>query len=295
MRFLGPKRCALSIVEGNSPDGTAEVLAVLEPLLKRLGIRTHFTLRSSTNPKEGNARFLKLANLRNEALAPLKAMPTRYASATVLFINDVAACPDDILELALQRVTLRADMTCAMDWTYGSADADPMFYDSYVARAINGDLFFEIPPETVSYDRAQYLFWNDEISKRRYAEMRPLQVFACWNGAVAFTARPLVEGTVAFRGARDFEGECFGGEPTLFCKDLWFHGYGKIAVVPTVNLEYSIENGRRIKQDKGFVADLVKSQGQDAEGIKWRGPPEKYRCMPDFNNQFWSPWNETLV
>lgn len=36
------------------------------------------------------------------------------------------------------------------------------------------------------------------------------------------------------------------------CNDMWFHGYGKIAVVPTVNLEYSVDRGRKIKEDKGI-------------------------------------------
>ena len=42
------------------------------------------------------------------------------------------------------------------------------------------------------------------------------------------------------------ETECMQGEPQLLCKDLWRMGYGKIAAVPTVNLEYTIEMGRRL-------------------------------------------------
>jgi alpha-1,3-mannosyltransferase len=290
IRFLGPERCALSIVEGNSPDGTAEVLAALEPSLSRLGLRTYFTVGGKTNPLDGG-RFEKLAQLRNEALEPLIREPARYQSATVLFINDVAICPDDILELALQRQSLEADMTCAMDWTYGIGDSS-MFYDSYVARAINGELFFDIPPETAGFEYAYDLFWNEAESKRRFEEKRPFQVFACWNGAVTFRAKPIVEQVVSFRSARD--GECFGGEPTLFCKDLWYNGYGKIAVVPSVNLEYSIDNGRKIKGEKGFTADLVTKQKTGTDAITWRGPPDEYRCMPTFNNQFWSPWNASL-
>ncbi|KAF4462443.1 alpha-13-mannosyltransferase [Fusarium albosuccineum] len=42
IRCLGPHRCALSIVEGNSPDGTADVLIALRPFLEDLGIHYNF-------------------------------------------------------------------------------------------------------------------------------------------------------------------------------------------------------------------------------------------------------------
>lgn len=130
IQFLGPERCALSIVEGNSPDGTADVLVALRPFLEELGI-TYFYNNSAINPSKG-ARIRKLAQLRNLALEPLfkKKVPAAD-DTTVLFINDVAACPDDLLELALQRRKLNADMTCAMDFTY--AGPDPTFYDVWVS------------------------------------------------------------------------------------------------------------------------------------------------------------------
>jgi alpha-1,3-mannosyltransferase len=114
IRFLGPKHCALSIVEGNSPDGTAEVLAALQ---ENLGdwTNTHFILNNSINPLEKD-RFPTLAKLRNMALAPVFKNPDRYLNATILFINDVAICAEDPLELFHQRVLQEADMTCAMDW-----------------------------------------------------------------------------------------------------------------------------------------------------------------------------------
>lgn len=261
IRFLGPQHCALSIVEGNSPDGTAEVLAALEPELARLGIRTHFTLHNPIDPlAQGNDRFQSLATLRNLALAPLldpstTATPTdanTNTNTTILFINDVALCPDDILELAHQRLYQNADMACAMDWTgsYEPGANPPTFYDVYVARARNGDLFFDVPPDTVSWARATDLFWNEPVARARLARHAPFQVFACWNGAVAVTARPLLLDGVRFRGAGEGEGregECRQGEPGLFCKDLWWRGYGRIMVVPSVNLEYGVEKGGRLR------------------------------------------------
>lgn len=242
-----------------------------------------------------DARFARLATLRNMALKPLVDEPERYRDATVLFINDVAACPDDLLELAYQRKVLSADMTCAMDWVFGAGD-QPIFYDSYIARGINGDLFFDIPPGTGSFAKATNLFWNDPVSKARFEAGRALQVFACWNGAVAFPARPIASREVEFRAARGELGECHNGEPEIFCKDLWAHGYGRIAVVPYINLEYSVEKGQRIKDERGFTSATAASTSHSAEdGIDWQGPPEKVKCMPTFDNQFWLPWNHTLA
>lgn len=154
-------------------------------------------------------------------------------NTTVVFLNDVAICPDDILELVHQRHFLGADMTCAMDWTY--AGRDPTFYDVWVARTLaGGDSFFEIPSDG-NWNSAWNLFWNEPTARHRFSAKQPFQVFSCWNGATAFTAKPFLENKIKFRGPK--EGECMQGEPQLLCKDLWWHGYGKIAVVPTVNLE----------------------------------------------------------
>ena len=283
------------------------MLAALEPLLKSHfpgsgGLRTHFLLhQDNINPiAEGADRFSTLAQLRNLALRPLVEDPTtRYTTdgATVLFINDVALCPDDILELAHQRVQQDADMACAMDWIDGHLP-DPLFYDSFIARSMSGNLFFDIPTHPLSWDKASDLFWDEPIAKKRYAENQPFQVFACWNGMVAFTAQPIVKGEILFRGAREGEGECRTGEPTLFCKDLWYKGYGKIMVVPTVNLEYSVNKGRKIKELKGFaseVAERVEGQQEEGDKIEWLPPPDLVKCMPTFQEQTWRAWNETFA
>ena len=213
IRFLDPKHCSLSIVEGNSPDGTADVLSALR---KELGdwTTTNFLLSYDLNPLEGD-RFPRLAQLRNLALAPVKEHPDRHSNATVVFINDVALCSEDILELVHQKAFQEADMTCVFDWIGGGNgnDDQPVFYDVYIARGINGDIFFNIPPDTTSWQFAQTLFWNDKGSQARVLSHQPTQVFACWNGAVAFTAAPVLENNLTFRAANTEKGECHQGEP----------------------------------------------------------------------------------
>jgi len=106
----------------------------------------------------------------------------------------------------------------------------------------------------------------------------------------------VLEHGVRFRSSNIERGVYTQGEPQLFCKDLWFLGLGKVAVVPAVNLEYSVERGRQIKDAEGFTVTNVAEQ-RDNEGgnFTWRSPPEMVKCMPSWDNQFWQLWNETLV
>ncbi|KAM0234497.1 hypothetical protein ACHAPO_006386 [Fusarium lateritium] len=288
IKYLGPERCALSIVEGNSPDGTADVLVALHPFLEELGIR-YFYNNSVINPSKG-PRIRKLAQLRNLALEPLfKEKVPASDETTVLFINDVAACPDDLLELVHQKRNLNADMTCAMDFTY--AGPDPTFYDVWVARTLAGDTFFPIP-EDGSWDNAWDLFRGNREARMAYDAHLPFQVFACWNGATAFTAAPILHG-LRFRDPK--KDECFQGEPQLFCKDLWHKGYRKIAVVPSVSLEYTDARGQDIKKLKGFTNEVVQHMDESKANIDWQyEPPEKVKCMPSFDRQTWLPWDESL-
>lgn len=108
IRFLGPGNCAISIVEGNSDDGTWEVLAVLKSKLEALGIAP-FILKEQIDPSKEN-RIGNLARLRSLALEPLRnsrnstarslglvGSTSKFADdAAVIFLNDVAACPEDI-------------------------------------------------------------------------------------------------------------------------------------------------------------------------------------------------------
>ncbi|KAK0701400.1 cryptococcal mannosyltransferase 1-domain-containing protein [Apiosordaria backusii] len=291
IRFLGPRNCALSIIEGNSDDGTGEVLAALRPGLDAL-TTTYYFKSSDINPKQGD-RIQKLAQLRNMALQPLvdetEAAKFSTRNTTVVFLNDVAICFEDILELLHQRRILGADMTCAMDWTY--VGSDPTFYDVWIARGMNGESFFEIPPDG-NWNSAWNLFWNNPSTQQRFSAHQPFQVFSCWNGAAVFTATPIMDRTISFRAHR--EGECLQGEPQLLCKDMWFHGYGKIAVVPSVNLEYSNENGKRIKEAKGYVSRWVSTPGHKDELIEWQlEPPKKVKCIPNYGSQFFEAWNLT--
>lgn len=295
IRFLGPENCALSVVEGRSSDGTFEVVTLLGEEMEQIGVK-YSLITSDINPTgdKGNKRIQALAKLRNLAVKPLVDHSEQYSqNATVIFLNDVAICMEDILELIHQRLYQKADMTCGLDWTF--VGQDPTFYDVWIARGMNGDSFFDIPADG-NWNSAWNLFWNNPTAKERLMVGKPFQVFSCWNGAAVFTAKPLIEKNIQFRAPREFE--CRQGEPQIFCKEMWHHGYGRIAVVPSVNLEYSDQAGKKIKLAKGYVSRWAEAEEGDGVPmqIEWeKKPPSTIKCIPNYQNQTFVPWDEQLA
>lgn len=283
----------MSIMEGNSDDGTFQILKMLRPQLEAMGA-TYFFNTSDIDSSYGE-RIDKLASLRNEALEPLTNSPNSFdPDPIVIFLNDVAICLEDILELLYQRKYQDADMVCAMDWTY--LGDNPTFYDIWIARGMTGETFFEIPKDG-SWDFAWDLFWNDQESKAHLLTYQPFQVFSCWNGASVFKAQPLFDAKVRFRSSP--AGSCFQGEPTLFAVDFWDAGFGKIAVIPSVNLEYSNEAGERIKKLKGYTSKWVAvDDGAHTDlKIEWeKEPPLLIKCIPNgYDTQTWVHWDDSIT
>ncbi|KAI9717189.1 MAG: hypothetical protein M1812_004937 [Candelaria pacifica] len=286
MRFLGPDSCALSIVEGRSKDGTPAVLEALRAEIEALGATYHY-MKSDLNPLDGD-RMGKLAALRNKALVPLTEDPKAYSNdANIIFLNDVGICPHDILELLYQHSTQHAHMTCGMDWV-GTGDS---FYDIYIARSLVGETFFQIAQDGL-WTFAKNLFWADRAARRKFEGHHPFQVYACWNGGAIISAAPVIRQRIAFRSS--IEGECFMGEPTLFCKDLWRLKMGRIQVVPTVNVGYAqqLNATQIIKDQHGWVEDHVDVENEEpqVEMIEWQeDPPSLVKCMVFFHEPYWVP------
>lgn len=101
---------AIAVVEGNSNDGTALVLAALAPALEAAGVRYFLRSGASLDPAGSGDRIGDLARLRSLALEPLRNSRNETAralglpgadvewadDAVVVFLNDVAACTEDI-------------------------------------------------------------------------------------------------------------------------------------------------------------------------------------------------------
>jgi len=78
---------------------------------------------------------------------------------------------------------------------------------------------------------------------------------------------------------------------------MWHIGYGKIAVVPSINVEYGDEAAQKIKSLKGYTSRWVAPERRNGMSlkVKWeQSPPAQTRCIVDYANQHWVPWDEQL-
>ncbi|KAL9014929.1 MAG: hypothetical protein Q9173_000434 [Seirophora scorigena] len=69
----------------------------------------------------------------------------------------------------------------------------------------------------------------------------------------------------------------------------WMQEYGRIAVVPSVNLACSDEIGKEIKASKGYVINFV-DNGDEKDEKEWQEkPPEKAKCINGWKDEYWVP------
>ena len=291
IQFLGPEHCALSIVEGRSDDGTYRILHSMGKLLIQNKVEYYLQQTDIDPHGAGQDRIGALAVLRNMAMQPLIDQKEKFAEETVtIFVNDIAVCPDDVLELVYQHVYQNASMTCATDWVFGG----DVFYDSWVSRSMSGNTFFEIAQD-MSWAFHKNMFWDDPISKPKYQDFHPFQCYSCWGGMVTLDSRPFQDGRVTFRNAT--EDECYAGEPTLLAQDLHRIGFGRVATIPSVNVAYNDGEGSRTKKRRGHVKDRVNVSeiippwydDPKSPKIDWRPPPGQIKCMPHWTQQSWVP------
>ncbi|KAL2012254.1 hypothetical protein VTN00DRAFT_4972 [Thermoascus crustaceus] len=288
MIYLGPDYSAVSVVQGHSDDSTYDILSTVKAEIQLMGAEFHLNASSVDTARNGVDRVAAMSELRNMALAPLIDSGSAHSSdATIIFMDNVALCPEDILELLYQHVSQSAHMTCAFDWILsGSA-----FHDVWASRSMAGDLFLEAPQDASpswNYNK-DALFLNEPDSRERYEAFQPLQVYSCWRGMVTINAAPFAAKKLKFRSAeRD---ECDVGDATLLAKDMWRQDLGKMLAVPAVNVGYSNDEGMKTKQRRGHVGDHVdisSDKARQGELVEWqRQPPGKVKCLPNRDQPTW--------
>ncbi|KAL9071628.1 MAG: hypothetical protein Q9161_004053 [Pseudevernia consocians] len=253
IRFLDPNRCcAVSVVEGRPTDGTYQVLAALQDEIERLGA-VFYLSTSDVSPQDGKQDRFERPSISKEpgvgAIGHGKSEEMQHAT-----------------------------MTCGMDWSHDGA----IFYDIYVARSLVGETFWQIAQDG-GWQFSGNLFWADRQTSAKYLSHQPFQVYACWNGGAVISARPIMERQIRFR--RNVDAECYMGEPTLFAKDLWRLGLGRIQVVPTVNVGYD-NRTEEAKDRHGRVEDYLNMTSGDlqTEPVQWQeSPPSLVKCMAQFH------------
>ncbi|KAJ6520477.1 cryptococcal mannosyltransferase 1-domain-containing protein [Mycena sanguinolenta] len=176
IHYLGSDNVFISIMEGNSWDGTAEMLDEWNATLDQLGVPHLIRTRDKTIPRPAdmstaNPRIEFLSATRNLALEPLV---ERGGYDIVLFSNDVLIEAESIVEL-LKTKDGEWDMVCGLDLMRWG------LYDAWVVRDRLGHLVSSLWP-----------YFLEDAGRQAVMEEEPAPVFACWNGIVAFRADPLL-------------------------------------------------------------------------------------------------------
>ena len=126
--ILGYENVFVSIYENGSTDQTKALLRTFDSLTKTVGMQV--IIRTSMRTRgQFNHRIEYLAEVRNAALLPLHELRDAEGMIfdSIVFMNDILPCVDDILELIWQSRRQNAAITCATDY---------MFHEEIVSVAV---------------------------------------------------------------------------------------------------------------------------------------------------------------
>ncbi|KAF6745481.1 capsular associated protein [Ephemerocybe angulata] len=275
--ILGYHNVFVSIYENGSTDQTKALLRIFDALTRSVGMRV--VIRTSTRSRGAfNHRIEYLAEVRNAAFVPLHELRDAEGEYfdSIIFMNDILPCVDDLLELIWQSRKNNAGITCAADYMYHEEIQAPVFYDNWVARDINGTALENAPFEKI---------FHHPQSSMRFQKHLPIQVQSCWNGIAVLDPAPFYSPPhVKFRMAKITEGECSASECSLICNDYWEAGYGRIMMVPRVKLAYDsrvydiIHPARRnLTAIRGYtrLGGLPDDPRTDPQDRAWFGPHDR--------------------
>jgi hypothetical protein len=206
---IGRENVFVSVLESGSYDNSKDALWTLETELTALSIPHKILLEETSheddlsvppgptgwisNPHNGSAELRRipyLANLRNRAMEPFYEQHDGHFDK-ILWLNDVAFSTSDIRTLLDTNAGSYA-AACSLDFSVAGS-----IYDTFALRDIQGR-------EQIS---ATWPFFRARASRAAVKASLPIPVASCWNGVVAFTAKPFYEagrfGALQFRGVED--------------------------------------------------------------------------------------------
>ena len=131
--ILGFQNVFVSVYENGSKDQTKALLRLFDALGRAVGLRV--VIRTSLRTRGAfNHRIEYLAEVRNAALAPLWELRETEGEVfdSIIFMNDVLPCVDDLLELVWQSRRQNAGITCGSDYIFHEEVGQPVFYDKCV-------------------------------------------------------------------------------------------------------------------------------------------------------------------
>ena len=241
IEYLGKNNVIISIVEnGDSKDDTGIILKDFQNYLTEKKILNKFYLdRVIEDPRKIRKPFEKysrlrieyFANLRNKCLEFLYELPNiDFDNTIIIFLNDIVFSFEDIINL-LSTNEEDFDVACGLDMINNT------FHDRWVSIDFEGEGLIKFFP-----------FFMNKEAQDLLIDHKPIRVFSCWNGVIAFRASPIKNKKVQFRYksnytmpkyrlnnlAKDYyESEC-----TFFNIDFFSLGYNKKFINPDVIVTY---------------------------------------------------------
>ncbi len=188
--ILGYHNVFVSIYENGSTDQTKALLRIFDALTRSVGMR--ITIRTSMRTRGAfNHRIEYLAEVRNAAFVPLHELrdaENEYFD-TIIFMNDILPCVDDLLELIWQSRNNNAGITCAattcttrilgplFSTTIGSPEIStvPLWRTRRSSR-YSTTPFVTALPETFAGPGAVMLEWHRRAGSRTVLLPSPRQV-----------------------------------------------------------------------------------------------------------------------
>ena len=241
IHYLGYQNVIISIVEnGDSVDNTRKYLSNFQNYLNKEKILNRFILekeiediRKNKKPyiKGSRLRIEFYSKLRNKCLDYLYELTDiNYDNVIIIFFNDIVFRYEDIINLLS---TNKEDFDCVC----GLDVFSDYFYDRWVSIDLDGNGLYKYFPYFINKE-AQDLVYNH----------KPIRVFSCWNGIIAFKASPLKAKQIKFRHKINYTipkyfpnnpvKEYYESECIYLHIDLFSLGYNKRFINPDVRVSY---------------------------------------------------------
>ena len=241
INYLGKNNVIISLVEnGDSKDNTRKYLEDFQEYLNENKIMNKFYLsKEIEDPRKNYFSKLMLTRLRIEYYAKLrnKCLEFLYEiknidfdNTIVLFFNDIVFGYENIINL-LSTNNEDFDAVCGLDMV------NNFFYDTWVSIDLDGN-----------YLESKFPFFSNKEGQDLVTYHKPIRVFSCWNGVIAFKASPLKNKRIQFRHKFNYSlpkykinkqiKNYFESECTYLHIDMHSLGYSKKFINPDVKVTY---------------------------------------------------------
>ena len=245
--YLGKENVIISFMEnGDSTDKTREKLEEFIAYLNESEIVNRIIIsheiddprKNDTDPVHSfednylsNLRIKFYSELRNRCLDFIYEIPNlNFSNTKIIFFNDIIFEYENIINL-LSTNNEDYDAVCGLDFY-------DCFYDSWVSIDLSGYSL-----------RHDFPYFVNKEGQELVINHKPIRVFSCWNGVMAFKAEPLKDKKIQFRYELNSDREVqyflnadqqfnYESECTYFHIDLFSLGYQKKFINPDVRVAY---------------------------------------------------------